>query len=694
MSVIDKIKLDGTTYDVGKTPDTTLAVSGSPADAAKVGTELDKKVDKVTGKGLSTEDFTTAEKTKLAGIAEGATALTIDATLTQSGQAADAKVVGKIKDVVITEETSEVAEDVLPGLTFTEGKYMATTGAISSANTLKYSSKIPVTEGDVIELTGNTSIRFLCAFNGDTAVSAKGSQNIITYTVPEGITDIVVTLYIAQPGTALNRIQSVKTYKNIYKDEIDGFTGLLRKEIIDTFQWMAGYFSSTQLTYWGQGSYNLLYFRCKPNTTYTITKAIQTPEFKVCYIKTIPKANLSQPVYNYQVFPKTAEEIAYTTGDDALFLLIMIGAAADIPDVYAVTASAKAVSTQFVVADETARGMLGYINAYLPRTLYLVAGRAYEIYHNQICPKADGYTFTWTHGTNYGNRVRFLFSSTTTVNVMCEIRTADGVVVKAMRTKIVVVPPTSKTVSLLPFGDSLTNHCVWESELMNIAPSVTCVGSRSRPVADSDDEVRTVYNEGRAGFTALNYLNGRDYTGVSDSGGDETGHNRWYDPDQNAFSAQYYFENHFPSDQTAPNMMTVFLGMNDLMGVSTESKIVADIRSIIDNIRTHKPDMPIAVISPQLQYIPTLSSATQIRFINFAKALEIAVTENYTNVAFVPLLVGMDSVNGYPQTTVTVNTRSTETEKYITDITHPGKIGYWQIADYIFGAVSYLAQSL
>lgn len=94
MSVIDKIKLDGTTYDVGKTPDTTLAVSGSPADAAKVGTELDKKVDKVTGKGLSTEDFTTAEKTKLAGIAEGATALTIDDTLTQSGQAADAKAVG------------------------------------------------------------------------------------------------------------------------------------------------------------------------------------------------------------------------------------------------------------------------------------------------------------------------------------------------------------------------------------------------------------------------------------------------------------------------------------------------------------------------------------------------------------------------------------------------------------------------
>lgn len=34
--------------------------------------ELAKKVDKVTGKGLSTNDYTTAEKTKLSGIAEGA----------------------------------------------------------------------------------------------------------------------------------------------------------------------------------------------------------------------------------------------------------------------------------------------------------------------------------------------------------------------------------------------------------------------------------------------------------------------------------------------------------------------------------------------------------------------------------------------------------------------------------------------
>lgn len=53
-----KIKGDGDTYTMEQLDDTTVDLSG--------------KVDKVAGKGLSTNDYTTAEKTKLAGIAEGA----------------------------------------------------------------------------------------------------------------------------------------------------------------------------------------------------------------------------------------------------------------------------------------------------------------------------------------------------------------------------------------------------------------------------------------------------------------------------------------------------------------------------------------------------------------------------------------------------------------------------------------------
>ena len=45
---------------------------------------LDNKVDKVNGKGLSTEDYTTAEKTKLSGIETGANKTTVDSSLSSS----------------------------------------------------------------------------------------------------------------------------------------------------------------------------------------------------------------------------------------------------------------------------------------------------------------------------------------------------------------------------------------------------------------------------------------------------------------------------------------------------------------------------------------------------------------------------------------------------------------------------------
>lgn len=55
--------------------DTNTTYDLSPyAKTADVNTALSKKVDVVSGKGLSTEDFTTALKTKLNGIATGATA--------------------------------------------------------------------------------------------------------------------------------------------------------------------------------------------------------------------------------------------------------------------------------------------------------------------------------------------------------------------------------------------------------------------------------------------------------------------------------------------------------------------------------------------------------------------------------------------------------------------------------------------
>lgn len=65
--------------------------SSSPSDEnypseKLVKTSLDNKVDKVNGKGLSTEDYTTAEKSKLSGIEAQANKTIVDSALSSSSQ--------------------------------------------------------------------------------------------------------------------------------------------------------------------------------------------------------------------------------------------------------------------------------------------------------------------------------------------------------------------------------------------------------------------------------------------------------------------------------------------------------------------------------------------------------------------------------------------------------------------------------
>lgn len=59
--------------------------SENPVQNKIVKSAIDKKVDAVVGKTLTSNDFTDELKTKLDGIAEGATAVTVDETLTADG---------------------------------------------------------------------------------------------------------------------------------------------------------------------------------------------------------------------------------------------------------------------------------------------------------------------------------------------------------------------------------------------------------------------------------------------------------------------------------------------------------------------------------------------------------------------------------------------------------------------------------
>lgn len=101
----------------------------------------DNKVDKVTGKGLSTNDYTTTEKNKLAGIADGANKTVVDSALsTTSANPVQNKVVTAIIDdlsdmIGDTPVADQITTAVSGKADAANGQYAVTTAGTGSAYT-------------------------------------------------------------------------------------------------------------------------------------------------------------------------------------------------------------------------------------------------------------------------------------------------------------------------------------------------------------------------------------------------------------------------------------------------------------------------------------------------------------------------------------------------------------------------------
>lgn len=81
---VDKVTGKGLSTEDYTTAEKAKLAELSNYDDTALQTAVANKVDKVSGKGLSTEDYTTAEKTKLAGIEAGANNITVDSALSSS----------------------------------------------------------------------------------------------------------------------------------------------------------------------------------------------------------------------------------------------------------------------------------------------------------------------------------------------------------------------------------------------------------------------------------------------------------------------------------------------------------------------------------------------------------------------------------------------------------------------------------
>ncbi|MFH6966488.1 pyocin knob domain-containing S74 family peptidase [Flavobacterium sp. FlaQc-28] len=198
---------------------------------------LDTKVDKVAGKGLSTEDYTTAEKTKLAGIASGATANSTDAQLrdrsTHTGTQAISTVVGlqsaidsKINlsligvnnGVAPLDTGGKVPFSVLPAsLMIYKGMFNAATNTptLSDATgVIGWVYKVSV--GGTINL-GSGNLTLLAAdfliHNGTKWERSAGTDNVVSVNGQQGIV-VLNTSHIAETTNKNYQTDAQKLYND------------------------------------------------------------------------------------------------------------------------------------------------------------------------------------------------------------------------------------------------------------------------------------------------------------------------------------------------------------------------------------------------------------------------------------------------------------------------------------------------
>lgn len=156
---------------------------------------LAKKVNKVTGKGLSANDYTTTEKNKLAGIATGATANSSDATLlnrenhtgtqlsstiSDFNSATDARITGKENSLgnpgsdgyILSSTTGGTRSWIAPPTGATWG---AITGTLSSQSDLNTALNL---KANILTPTFTTSATVSSSGNTDLTISTSGTTTL------------------------------------------------------------------------------------------------------------------------------------------------------------------------------------------------------------------------------------------------------------------------------------------------------------------------------------------------------------------------------------------------------------------------------------------------------------------------------------------------------------------------------------
>ena len=256
----EKTKLAGVDTGANKTVvDTAMSnTSTNPVQNKTVYDELGKKVDKATGKGLSTNDYTTDEKTKLAGIATGANKTTVDSALSASStnpvqnKAINTALGNKVDKVtgkgLSTNDYTTDEKNKLAGIAANANNYSLPTasetvlGGVKLGEGLKISSK-GVLSAVGVDMSGKTFITYDDDPDVGETVTARAGATV--FNASYGGSTFSVSNRQNAGNMATGMFSTAMNYSNMALGQCSFAAGV--GNVANTLQFVAGKYNANNL---------------------------------------------------------------------------------------------------------------------------------------------------------------------------------------------------------------------------------------------------------------------------------------------------------------------------------------------------------------------------------------------------------------------------------------------------------------
>ena len=325
----------------------------------------------------------------------------------------------------------------------------------------------------------------------------------------------------------------------------------------------------------------------------------------------------------------------------------------------------------------------------LPSTLYGVVGTEMNVYFDNVimCNDLSDYRIVVECDNGVQEDTRWTYTPDTAENFEIKIKVMNSgaeLVSSAQSTvKVTSAAGSDATKKVLCIGDSWTegnsyiDYC--RKKFLNDGDNIQFVGT-----VDPWNGGLVVH-EGRSGWTTESYCTKSEYKSKK---------NPFYK--NGTFDFSSYMTT---SGIEKPDIVVLFLGINDAGQGFTTSKSIGYFNTMINSIKTYSTDIEIGVVlTPppggtqdgfgKINLCGTTRFRQKYNAFNLAKEL----INNYDggkveNVSVVPVNVNIDCVNNYKTEVVPANAYTTATVSRLVDNVHPYYNGYEQVGHSLYAYI-------